>query len=209
MSKKQDIRVVVVDDYDAFAISLTRILNKESDIEVVGQAANCLRAVERVNELQPDVVVLDHNLPDGTGVEVAEIIRLSSPNTRILMLSGLTDNETVAGAISVGCSGYVTKDRAVWELVSAVRLVQSGETYLSPDVLAGMMLRMSGGHEGSATALSKQEHDILHLMSTGSTIKSIAKELSLNLRTVRKDIRDALVKLGPANPNGTLSPPLS
>lgn len=192
------IRAVVVDDYDAFADSLTRILNKERDIEVVGEGANCAQAIELVGQLLPDVAVLDHDLPDGTGIQVASKIRRLSPKTRILMLSGRTDDQTVAEAIDAGCSGYVTKDRAVWELVAAVRLVQSGETYLSPDVLAGMMLRIEARREDTAQILSEQEHDVLRLMATGSSDKSIAKQLSLSLRTVRKDVRDALIKLGPA-----------
>jgi len=197
MPTHQIIRALVVDDYDAFADSLTRILNKERDIEVVGAAANCASAIELVEQLLPDVVVLDHDLPDGTGVDVAKCIRGLSPDTRVLMLSGRFDDQTVAEAIEAGCSGYVSKDRAVWELVTAVRLVQSGETYLSPDVLAAMMLRMEDGREGGAQVLSEQEHDILRLMAAGVTDKLIAKELSLSLRSVRKDVRDALVKLGP------------
>jgi len=107
----------------------------------------------------------------------------------------------VAEAIDAGCSGYVTKDRAVWELVNAVRLVQSGDTYLSPDVLAGLMLRMEERREGTVQILSEQEHDILQTHVDGCVRQVIARQLSLSLGALsKKDVRSALVKFGPVQP---------
>src|SRR5260221_1248929 len=112
-------RVVVVDDHQMFADSVARVLERAPDIEVVAIASTCAEAVAIVLELRPDVAVVDFQLPDGDGATLAARIREVSPNTQIVILTGLNDHRVAVAAIEAGCAALLTKDQTIHHLLSA------------------------------------------------------------------------------------------
>jgi DNA-binding NarL/FixJ family response regulator len=192
----EPIRVLVVDDHHLFAESVSRVLNEEGDIVVVGQSGTSAAAVGSAQQLQPDVALVDYRLPDSDGVATALAIREVSPATRVLILTGMTDERILTDAIEAGCAGFLTKDNAIWELVAAVHLVHSGEAYLSPGALAALLPRLRKDHRNIGSDLTVREHEVLQLMSSGAGNKDIAGLLNLSLNTIRNHVQNVLVTLG-------------
>jgi len=190
------IRVAVVDDHDMFAQSVARVLRDEEDIEVVGVAESAAAGLRLVEELAPDVVVIDFRLPDADGIVTTKHILAARPGTRVLMLSGSGENNTVADAIRAGCCGFLTKDRAVKELVRAVRIAQAGQAYLAPETLVSLLPRLDRAYRRLGDDLTTREREVLHLVATGLTNHDIAAELGLSTNTVRNHVQNVLTKLG-------------
>jgi len=196
MLNPDSIRVLVVDDHQMFAESLARVLSTEGDIEVVGTAGTCAAAVELAAKLQPSVAIVDYRLPDGDGITTATTLGKVSPLTKVVLLTGLSERWLVTAAIEAGCSGFLTKDKAVRELVSAVHLAHVGDAYLSPDVLAALLPRLDRSYRALGSDLTVREQEVLHLMAAGLGNKDIALRLHLSLHTVRNHVQNVLVKLG-------------
>jgi DNA-binding NarL/FixJ family response regulator len=196
MLNTDSIRVLIVDDHEMFVQSLDRVLRDEPDIEVVGWANSCAVAVELAETLRPGVAIVDYLLPDGDGITTAATVRTVSPGTRVLLLTGLSDNRLAASAIEAGCSGFLTKDKAVRELVSAVRLADAGDAYLSPDVLASVLRGLDRSHRGLGFDLSVREQEVLQLLAAGVSNKDIAARLNLSFHTIRNHVQNVIVKLG-------------
>jgi DNA-binding NarL/FixJ family response regulator len=125
---------MVVDDHELFAEGVARILSAEDDLEVVGVAGRVDAAIALASETRPDVVLVDFQLPDGEGTEAVASIRRDNPETRVLMLTGLGDERSLVAAVDAGCSGFLTKDRAVSDLVAAVRVAHSGDPYVQGEI---------------------------------------------------------------------------
>ena len=135
------IRVALVDDHAMFVQGLERLLHDEPDIEVVARAGSVSEAGVTVAAAAPHVVVLDHQLPDGDGITLARAL-LAERSRRIVMLTASADVRVAADAIQAGCAGFLTKGRAVEELVVAVRVVASGEAYVPADLLSQLLPRL-------------------------------------------------------------------
>jgi DNA-binding NarL/FixJ family response regulator len=189
------IRVVILDDHQMFSESVARLLGAEHDVEVVAVAATMSTALTAVAAEAPDVAVVDYLLPDGDGVEAARQILAASPSTRVLMLTGLADEDVLAAAIEAGCAGFVTKDRALQELLVAVRLVHAGDAYVPPRLLAALLPRFGRERRGLGSDLSSREREILGLVAQGLGNKAIAAELVLSVHTVRNHVQNVLTKL--------------
>ncbi len=144
------IRVQIVDDHEMFAESIARRLEREADIEIVGTSATSADAVVLACAAQPDVTIVDYALPDADGIETSVRIRSVSPGTRLLLLTGLPDDGVATVAVQAGCSGFLTKDKATHELVTAVRVVHAGKAFIPPSHLADL-------HRGLATERIKSE----------------------------------------------------
>ena len=144
------IRILIVDDHAMFAESVARLMDRERDIQVIGVAADSRSAVELARIEQPDVAIVDYGLPDADGTQTAADIRSVSPATNVLLLTGLPDDGVATVAIQAGCSGFLTKDRAGHELVSAARVVASGQAFIPPSHLADL-------HRGLATQRIRSE----------------------------------------------------
>lgn len=196
MASVDTIRVLIVDDHDMFAESLARILGDEPDIQVAGKAGSCTEAVQLAAELRPGVAIVDFRLPDSDGLTATSGIRSVSPETRILMLTGVGDSRLVTSAIEAGCSGFLTKDKAVRELVAAVRLVHSGEAYLSPAVLGDLLPRLGRGYRVLGADMTIREREVLQLLAAGRGNKEMARQLHLSVHTIRNHVQNVLVKLG-------------
>ncbi|MFN3974046.1 MAG: response regulator [Dehalococcoidia bacterium] len=195
-------RILVVDDHEVVRQGLRSLLERQEGFEVVGEAGSVAEAIEAALHLNPDVVVMDVRLPDGSGVEACREIRAAKPSTRVLMLTSYPDEEAVFDSIMAGASGYVLKQVRAKELVEAIRRVGQGESLLDPMVTQKVLerIRSMGGHKAEAQwpTLTPQEEKILALIAEGKTNREIAAELFLSEKTVKNYVSSLLDKLGVA-----------
>jgi DNA-binding NarL/FixJ family response regulator len=191
------VRVLVVDDHRMFAQSLLRILEDESDLDVVGLAGSGAEAVRLAGDHPADVVLLDYDLPDTDGVRCIAMLRAVLPDARFVMLTGHADADVLAAAIEAGCCGFITKDKATDELIDAVRAAGAGESVISPAMLAQLLPRLR--HEGQKRdpgALTARERDVLALLADGLATDQIAARLFVSRNTVRNHVQRLMAKLG-------------
>ena len=191
------ITVFLLDDHEVVRRGLRDLLAEEPDITTVGEAGTAASALPRVLDLRPGVAVLDVRLPDGDGVSVCREIRSALPGTACLMLTSYGDDQALFRAVMAGAAGYVLKETAGSELVSAVRAVASGGSMLD----AGMVQRMIGKlREQPAadplSALSDQEKIVLELIGDGLTNRQIAERMSLAEKAVKNFVSSLLTRLG-------------
>lgn len=194
----QPIRVLVVEDQRVLAEALKLSLDHEKDIEVVGRAHNAARAIELVRERAPDVVVMDHHLPDRDGIAATRAIHLEKPGLPVVMLTGDTSDEVLLGALNAGMSGFLLKDEPFGDLVESVRRAAAGEMIWPADRLARLLAQgpRPQSPSGKAADLTPRERDVLRLICDGHDNKTIAAQLGLSLTTVRGYVQDVLQKLG-------------
>jgi two-component system, NarL family, response regulator DegU len=199
------ISVVVVDDHPVVRAGLLTVLGSASDIRVVGEAWRGQQALRLVEELKPDVLVLDLNLPDLNGTEVARRICNRHDHTRILILTVHREVLSVFELLECGALGYVLKDEALETLANAVRAVASGENWLSPAIATQVVQRaMSAASPTSqlgmesiaSTRLTPRELEVLKLLAAGLDNHSIAMRLFLSTRTVQNHVSHIYDKLG-------------
>jgi DNA-binding NarL/FixJ family response regulator len=188
-------RVVIVDDHRMFAESLARLLADEEDVDVVGIVQDPTRAGEVIDELDPDVVLVDYQMPGRDGVQVTADIKRDHPSTMVVMLTSSVDDHVLLSAIDAGCSGFLTKDRAASEVTTAVRAAAAGEALISPAQLARLLPRLSRAHRTLGSDLTDRERELLRHLATGASNKAIAAELSLSVNTVRNYVQSVLGKL--------------
>ena len=188
-------RLVIVDDHQIFASSLQSTLEAEDDLSVVG-VANDVASAERVlRETRPDVVLLDHRLPDGDGVQALGRLREASPDTRFVILTASTAEQVLVGAIESGAAGFVSKTRSLAELTAAVRAAAAGEAVISPELLARLLPRMGAGGGPATTRLTQREVEVLELMARGLSNAAIAEQLVVSVHTVRNHVANLSTKL--------------
>lgn len=189
------IRVAVCDDHPVVRSGLRRILEEETDIEVVGEAGTIEEAIAATRNQCPDVFVMDLELPGGSGVRATQEIRATRPETKVLILTVHDDPAYLRDAFNVGAFGYLVKDVADIELVLAVRKVASGQRYVHPS-LGAALLGSNGELDESPKPLSDREVVILRLIALGYTNPQIAAELHLSVRTVEGHRAHIQQKLG-------------
>lgn len=188
-------RVVIVDDHDMFAQSLRLVLSEETDIEVVGTAGSLGAARALLGTVSPEVVLLDHRLPDGRGVEAIPEIKALSPQAQVVVLTGAFDDAMLVQATEAGCAGFVLKTSPLDELVSAVRTAAAGEIMISSTLLSRLLNRLAHQHEAPRRDLTSREREILELIACGLTNAAIAEQLGISVNTVRNHVQSLLVKL--------------
>jgi DNA-binding NarL/FixJ family response regulator len=179
------IKVLIADDHPIVRRGLRDILEEESDIQVIAEAGDGRQALERIERDDPDVVVLDLNMPPPGGLEVLERLRRARSSTPVLVLSVHPEEQYAVRALKSGAAGYLSKDAAPTELVSAVRRVHGGGRYVSPAVAERLALAVTGDvrpvpHE----ALSAREFQVLRMIGSGMTVSEIGRELCLSAKTV-------------------------
>jgi DNA-binding NarL/FixJ family response regulator len=195
-----ELRVLLVDDHDLFRTGLMSLLVEEG-VQVVGEAADGESALRLVRDLVPDVVVMDLNMPGLTGVEVTREISLTSPLTRVVVLTISADNSDVVEAVMAGACGYLLKDSSIHELIAGIRAAAEGESLISPQIAAQVLqaLRFQSARSGTAEAtqakLSDRELEILKLIANGTDNAQIARELFISPKTVKNHISNILMKL--------------
>lgn len=192
------IRVMLVDDHDVVREGLRSLLRRAQDIEVIGEAGTAATAVSEAARLQPDVVVLDVRLPDGSGVEVCRDIRDHRPETRVLMLTSYADDEALFASIMAGAAGYLLKETRASALLEAIVTAARGGSLLDPSMTQRVFERLRTAANGAAdpmSQLSEQEQRILGLIAEGKTNREIASEVYLSDKTVKHYVSNILSKL--------------
>jgi DNA-binding NarL/FixJ family response regulator len=168
------IRILLVDDHQMFRDGLKAFLQTETEIVVVGEASNGKKAVDLCLELVPDVVVMDISMPEMSGIEATKIIHADAPATKVIILTMHTEKRFVLGALKAGASGIAVKNNTAAELLTAIKTVMSGQTYLSPtvsDILVKNLIE-SGEHQ-EEKVMTTRERQILELIATGKCAKVI------------------------------------
>jgi two-component system, NarL family, response regulator NreC len=195
------ITIFLADSHGILRDGLRAFLQGEPDIEVVGDAANGLDAVQQIARLQPDVAVLEIVLPGLGGIEVVQQLRTVSPDTRVLILSTQTAHDTVYHALHAGACGYLLKEASGRELATAIRTVWADERYLHPKIANQLIddhLRrpQSPEHAKPWRYLTSSEQGVLQLVVEGKTTRQIAQILSLSPHKVEKHRSRLMQKLG-------------
>lgn len=193
------IRVLLVDDHQLLTDSLARLLAAEPDIEVVG-IADTVAETRRLARQRMDVVLMDYRLPDGTGAEATRLIKTRWPSARVVMLTALSDDETVLESIQAGADGYLTKDRAVAEVVDAVRRARAGDTLLPRSVIVRIAQRVADARERrmdrpAIEPLTSRELEVLRALSEGLSSPDISERLSISRNTLRTHVQNIMSKL--------------
>jgi DNA-binding NarL/FixJ family response regulator len=195
------IRVLVVDDHDLFRTGLASLLSLRSDIEVVGQASGGRMGVRLADELRPDVVLMDLRMRDLPGPEAAREILERRPETRIVVLTILSEEADVTEALEAGASGFLGKDTPIEDVVAAVRAAVYGAAWLSPSAAAVILGRTRRAELrepdlGPTVELSSRELDVLRLIARGMDNAEIAATLAISPRTAKNHVSNILAKLG-------------
>jgi len=187
------IRVLVADDHAVVRAGIVALLDEHDDIDVVGQAADGLAAVEEARRLRPDLVVMDVRMPGATGDEATARIRAELPGTRVLILTTYETDATILAAIEAGASGYLLKAAPADEIVEGVRSVARGETALSPAIAAQLVARLRAP---APIELTARELDVLRLVAAGCSNRVIGERLFIGEATVKSHLLKAFEKLG-------------
>jgi two-component system, NarL family, response regulator NreC len=194
------IRILLADDHTILRAGLKMMLNAQPDMEVIGEAQDGRQAVQEVQRLQPDIVLMDITMPDINGIEATKQIKKVQPDVRVLILTMHEHDEYVFQALRAGASGYILKEAADTELITALHVIQSGQFYLSPmaqSVMVGDYLQRvrTGEEKDSYSSLTEREREILKLVAEGHTNNQIAERLVISPKTVdthRTHIMDKL-----------------
>lgn len=193
------IRILLVDDHKITRQGLRLLLEKELDMEVVGEAEEGRKAVSLVRELKPNVVIMDISMPELGGAQATLQITKQFPNAKVLVLSMHKEPEYVIDMLISGASGYLLKDCAFEELARAIRTVTDKKTYLSPaisgDVVRDYVHRLEKADFSDAKVLSGREREVLQLMAEGKSTKQIALKLHISAKTVETHRRQIMNKL--------------
>jgi DNA-binding NarL/FixJ family response regulator len=193
-----NVRILLVDDHEVVRMGLRSLLERSPGFVVVGEAGTVAEAIEAARRSQPDVIVMDIRLPDGTGVDACREIRAERPETKVIMLTSYADDEAVYGSIIAGASGYLLKQTRGQDLADSIRRVAGGESLLDPAVTNKVLERMRAlarGETDELSGLTDQERRILYLIAEGKTNKEIAAEVFLSDKTVKNYVSSILSKL--------------
>ncbi|MCH8009456.1 MAG: response regulator transcription factor [Chloroflexi bacterium] len=191
-------RVMIVDDHEVVREGLRSLLRRRQELAVVGEADSVASAIEEARKTEPDVVIMDVRLPDGSGVEACREIRSERPETKVLMLTSYADEEAVFASIMAGAIGYLLKQTSTKTLIEAIDRAMRGESLLDPAVTQRVLERVRSGKQDEdeeLALLSEQEKKILDLIAEGKTNKEIAKEIFLSDKTVKNYVSSILSKL--------------
>jgi two-component system response regulator NreC len=190
------IKIVLVDDHAVVRSGLRLLLDGQEDIEVVGEAGNGKDAIFRARALKPDVILLDVVMPGESGIEVLPSLLHESPQSKVLVLSMQDDPSYVREAFAAGASGYVLKEAADEEVVSAVREIAAGGSYVHP-ALGARMVAAEAKERAAAEAdpLSEREREVLRLLALGHTNQEIAEQLYISVRTAESHRAHIMQKL--------------
>lgn len=199
------IRIIIAEDHAVVREGTRQLLEREPDLEVVGEAADGAQAVALVERLNPDVAIMDISMPIMTGIEATQRIKASHPNTAVLILTAYDDDQYVFALLEAGAAGYLLKDVPSAEVVRAVRAVHAGEPVLHPAIARKVLARFAAppgqtqaahiGHGGEAS-LTDREQEVLRLAACGLSNAEISSRLYLSIRTVQVHLTHIFNKLG-------------
>lgn len=205
--KNNKIRVLVADDQNLFREMLVGMLNMENDIEVVGEAATGTDAIKKIRSLQPDVVLVDINMPDQNGIRVTEVVKKEFEQIRVVVLTGYSQDNYIFEALQRGASGYLSKDITADKVKEAIRTVYQGESLLEAKITTKLIrefVKIQGAEKVSGNVeilkeedipLTKREIEILKLIANGMSNLEIASKLFISEHTVKTHVGNLLRKL--------------
>jgi len=194
------IRIVVADDHTIVREGLKQVLSAASDLAVVGEAQNGHEVLQRVRELEFDVLLLDMSMPGKSGIELIKQVRAEKPKLRVLVLSMHQEQQYAVRAIKAGASGYLTKESASAQLVSAIRKVAGGGAFITEAVAEQLALGAMPQADGPPhSALSDREFQVFRLLVSGKAVSSIAGELNLSVKTVSTHKARIMQKMNMSN----------
>jgi DNA-binding NarL/FixJ family response regulator len=191
------IRVLIVDDHSVVRQGLRMFLGLDSDIEIVGEAADGAEAVRLARELTPDVVLMDLLMPVLDGIAATATIRKEQQDTEVIALTSVLEDQSVVGAVKAGAIGYLLKNTEADALARAIKAAAAGQVQLSPEAAARLMREVRVPE--SPEALSGREIDVLRLLAEGLSNKEIARSLQIGEKTVKTHVSNVLAKLNVAS----------
>ena len=196
MTDKATIRVFIADDHAIVREGLKQILAEQRDIVVAGEAENGLDAIRLFRKSRCHVMLLDISMPDRNGIEVLKQIKQERPDLAVLMLSMHREDQYAIRALKAGAAGYLTKQSAPRELVTAIRQVAGGQKYVSATLAQALASQVGTDHDAPPhDALSDREFQTLTMIASGKTVSEIARELSLSVKTVSEYRARLLAKM--------------
>jgi two-component system, NarL family, response regulator DevR len=191
--------LLIVDDHEVVRQGLVALLGRRPEFQVVAEAGTAAEAVAAARRFEPDLVIMDVRLPDGSGIEACREIRADLPNTRVVILTSYPDEDAVLSAIVAGASGYLLKQVRARDLVAALEAVGRGESLLDPAVTGRVLERVrriaTSDQPDELAQLTSQEQKILLLVAEGKTNKEIAVDVFLSDKTVKNYVSSILAKL--------------
>jgi two-component system nitrate/nitrite response regulator NarL len=190
------ITVVVIDDHPFFRDGVTRGLHSAGDIRVVGEAGDGRTGLELIRNEQPDVALVDYQMPELDGVDVVRAVMRDGLATRVVLLSAVTDSAVVFRAVEEGATGYLGKDARREEIVDAVRRAAKGQTVVPPELAAGLADQIRLRARPEATVLSERERQVLQAFARGLSIPQTSAELFLGVATIKTYTQRLYEKLG-------------
>ncbi|HJM88668.1 MAG TPA: response regulator transcription factor [Dehalococcoidia bacterium] len=200
MATDPQYRVLLVDDHEIVRRGLKTVLQERPDITVIGEAGTMKGGIEETMRLQPDIVIMDLRLPDGSGVEACRDIRSQAPDIKVIILTSYADEDALFAAIMAGAAGYVLKDLDPSRLQEAIATVGRGGSLLDPKMATTVLERLRKGStkhpaDDAFSSLSPQEDRILSFIGEGLTNREIANELSLSEKTIKNYVSQIYSKL--------------
>jgi DNA-binding NarL/FixJ family response regulator len=190
------VRVLIVEDHEVLSSSLAVVLDAEPDLQTVGRSPTLADARRAIVSAAPDVVLLDHQLPDGDGVASIDELRALREGVAFVVLTASTSDSVLVAAVQAGASGFVSKTRGVSEVTTAVRAAAAGEAVISPEMLMRLLPRFRGAATEPSLRLTEREQEVLNLLAEGLSNAAIGKRLVVSVHTVRNHVANLANKLG-------------
>ena len=189
MNQGRPLRIVIIEDQDIVRRSLSLVMTRRNEFEVVGEAATAAEGLQKVDELAPDVVVIGARLPDRPAIGVSREIRARHPDIKVLMLTTHGDDRAVIASVLAGAVGYLLKEVRSQEIINALRKAAQGRSLLEPSRTSRVLERVRAGIEDDENSkLTTIEHQVLELVAQGKSDREIASEVSLNESVVKEYI---------------------
>ncbi|NNF51641.1 MAG: response regulator transcription factor [Gammaproteobacteria bacterium] len=201
---RKTLRILVADDHTIVRQGVISLLEESGEVTVVAEAGDGMEAVEKALETRPDIAILDLTMPRLNGLEAVRRIHDELPDTRILVLTVHEEDEYVIPIVRAGASGYLVKDAAVKELMSAVRALKRGQAYFGPQASRALADQYRHGKESGDPygALTPREREVFHQLTEGKTSKEIARSLEISVKTAENHRARIIDKLGVQNTAG-------
>jgi NarL family two-component system response regulator LiaR len=188
------VRVLIVDDHSVVRQGLRMFLKLDTELEVVGEAANGAEAIQMARALTPDVVLMDLLMPGTDGIAATQRIRAEVPNTEVLALTSVLEDASVVGAVQAGAIGYLLKDTQAEQLCKAIKAAAKGQVQLAPEAAARLVREVRA--PDNPESLTGRETEVLRALATGLTNREIGRTLNIGERTVKTHVSHLLSKLG-------------